>query len=135
NGTMEPQLPDIVEASGGIVVAVTMRHGWVYPQVKLDLHGDIRDQMARHQLEIYHTWRTRPRLEFAKKLVKEYRIDGVVYNSAWGCRRFSPAARLNKEEFQNKMGIPVLLNDFYTFGEHINQLKTRIGAFIEILRK
>ncbi len=135
NGTMEPQLPDIVEYLGGIVVAVTMRHGWVYPQVDLNPRGDIRDNMARHQLEIYHTWRTMPRLRFAKQLIKDYKIDGVIYNSTWGCRRFSPASRLYKDELQQSLGVPVLLNDFYTFGEHLNQLKTRVGAFIELLRE
>lgn len=135
NGTMEPQLPDIIELMGGVVVAVTMRHGWVYPQVDLDVHGDIRNNMAQHQLEIYHTWRTHPRMNTAKHLIKEYKIDGVIYNSAWGCRRFSPAAQLYKDQIQDEMGKPVLLIDFYNFGEHLTQLKTRVGAFLELLRE
>lgn len=133
NGTMEPQLPDIVETLGGVIIAVTMRHEWVYPQVDLNIRGDIRNNIAKHQLEIYHSWRTQPRLRFAKKLIKDFKIDGVIYNSCWGCRRFSPAARLYKDELQEELGIPVLLNDFYMFGEHLDQLKTRVGAFIELL--
>ncbi len=69
------------------------------------------------------------------KLIKEYRIDGVIEFAHRGCRHLNSAAPIVKKELQ-KRGIPFLILD----GDCIDgrdysdkQTKVRIDAFLELI--
>ncbi len=69
------------------------------------------------------------------RLVKDYRIDGVVHFNHWGCRQ-STGSTLQVKQALKKEGIPFLLLE----GECIDdreyqegQIRTRLEAFLESL--
>lgn len=76
------------------------------------------------------------RIEVTKKLARDYRVDGVVVFSSWGCRRNNAAVPTLKREL-NKIGYPLLSLDGDCVDDHNympGQFSTRIEGFLEMLR-
>ena len=72
------------------------------------------------------------RIEDIKRLVKEYKADGVIDVNLKFCNIYDVEGFFVERELKNS-GIPVLgIETDYT-DQDAEQLKTRIGAFIEML--
>jgi benzoyl-CoA reductase/2-hydroxyglutaryl-CoA dehydratase subunit BcrC/BadD/HgdB len=79
---------------------------------------------------------TENRINILRSLAEEYHIDGVINPCHWGCRQSSGPKGLIEKAF-TKMDVPALtldvdIIDSRNFAE--GQLKTRIEAFIEVLK-
>ncbi len=75
------------------------------------------------------------RLKNIKRIIEEYRIDGVINFTHWGCRQSNAAERLIRDAV-SESGIPLLtidgdLVDSRNYSE--GQFKTRIEAFMELM--
>ena len=74
------------------------------------------------------------RIDFSESLAIDYRVDGVIYSYL----KFCPCYGLTKNTFLRRFqdaGIPVLeLASDYSHGD-IGQIRTRLEAFIEVLRE
>jgi len=75
------------------------------------------------------------RVNAITEMVKDYRIDGVILFSHWGCRHSNGGGRIIKDSLK-KIDIPVLILD----GDCLNknnssagQITTRLQGFMEIL--
>lgn len=134
----DPEYIDAIESQGALVVADRFCTGslpWLEP---VTLNGDPLLSLARHYLNQNRCSRMMeghaPRRDYIKRLVKEYRADGVVLQSikfcdTWGVD-LTPLASALREE-----GIPVLRleREYRLSGE--GQLRTRVQAFIESMGK
>jgi predicted CoA-substrate-specific enzyme activase len=72
------------------------------------------------------------RVRFSEDLAKEYDVDGILYVTLKFCSCYG----ISKNTFQNhflKLGIPVLEIPTDYSQSDIGQLKTKIGAFLEVL--
>ena len=75
------------------------------------------------------------RVQHLKKLAQDYKIDGAINPCHWGCRQGTGARGLIEEGLK-EIGVPVLnlevdCVDTRNYAE--GQLKTRLGAFFEML--
>lgn len=75
------------------------------------------------------------RLKHIKKLVQAYKIDGAINPCHWGCRQGTGARGLISEALK-ELAVPVInlevdCADSRNFSE--GQLRTRLGAFMEVL--
>jgi len=75
------------------------------------------------------------RVEAVLRMCREYRVDGAVHFSQWGCRHSTGGIRFLKEALQ-KEGLPLLsldgdAADASQFSE--GQIRTRLEAFVEVL--
>ncbi|WP_310604099.1 2-hydroxyacyl-CoA dehydratase [Anaerosporobacter sp.] len=74
------------------------------------------------------------RVEFSANLAKEYRVDAVIYTYL----KFCPCYGMTKSSFLNKfeeLNIPVLeLDNDYSVGD-TGQIKTRLEAFVEVIKE
>ncbi|MBM3712951.1 MAG: 2-hydroxyacyl-CoA dehydratase, partial [Actinobacteria bacterium] len=75
------------------------------------------------------------RVDMIMEIVKDYRIDGVVMFSHWGCRHSNGSGRIIKDSLK-KIDIPTLILD----GDCLNknnsssgQITTRLQGFMEII--
>lgn len=72
------------------------------------------------------------RIRFSEDMAKEYNVDGILYITLKFCSCYG----ISKKSFQDnflKMGIPVLeIGTDYSQSD-IGQLKTKVGAFLEVL--
>lgn len=74
------------------------------------------------------------RLDFAEQLAREYRVDAIVYVSLKFCSCYAITGNSFAKRFEG-LGIPVLeLSSDYSESD-LGQLRTRLGAFLELLRK
>ncbi len=93
--------------------------------------------LARRMLSIPFIGPIEHRIEELKKLAKSYRVDGAINPCHWGCRQGTGARGLVEAGLKG-IGVPVLnlevdCVDPRSFSE--GQLRTRIEAFIEMIRQ
>lgn len=74
------------------------------------------------------------RLEHVKEMVKKYKADGVLQYNLQFCQPYQSESIHYGKELE-KSGIPVLSLDTDYSQEDVGQLKTRIEAFIERIKK
>ncbi|MDD1778073.1 MAG: 2-hydroxyacyl-CoA dehydratase family protein [Candidatus Helarchaeota archaeon] len=65
---------------------------------------------------------------------KKIKADAILFSNVWGCRFTTPAYRKMKDLVNAELGIPIYPLDFYSPGDSLGQVQTRIGAFIEMLK-
>ena len=73
------------------------------------------------------------RLYRLKQMVKDYKVEGVVYHVLRGCLVYDFEYQLIEEEM-SKLGIPVIRVETDYNEEDIEQLRIRIEAFIELIK-
>lgn len=76
------------------------------------------------------------RAAFVTKLASDFKVQGVVHFSHWGCKQSSGSIFLLKEKFE-QLGIPFLSLDGDAV-DHTNQssaqYRTRVEAFLEMIK-
>jgi len=76
------------------------------------------------------------RVSMILKSAKEYKADGAILFSHWGCRQSNGGARIIKDSLK-KINIPTLILDGDCVDKNNSsqgQIKTRLQGFIEILK-
>ncbi|MBD3188607.1 hypothetical protein GF325_17390, partial [Candidatus Bathyarchaeota archaeon] len=76
-----------------------------------------------------------PNQLYAEKITqfaREMKCDGVLFQDVFACRNLAPVLKLFKERAR-KAALPVLEMSFNNIGENIEQNRTRIEAFMEML--
>jgi benzoyl-CoA reductase/2-hydroxyglutaryl-CoA dehydratase subunit BcrC/BadD/HgdB len=134
-------VPQLIESSGGVVVADFLDEGTMQCQWDVEAKGDLMRNIA----ETYYLKRTPPsvfqpawdeRLAFMKKLIKDSRIDGVV----WYQLSFEEIYDMEYSivsKAMSEMNIPILkLESSYEYSrEAMGPLTTRIESFVESIKK
>lgn len=92
--------------------------------------------VARMMLDIPYSYNLEKRIEYFKRCVADYKIDGVILHENMSCRPSSSGMMDLKEAIQRECGIPVLIlqcdmNDPRAYAE--GPIKTRIEGFIELM--
>jgi len=67
------------------------------------------------------------------KTAKELEVDGLVFNQTFGCHSISNCWSLLRKKVRNQLEIPSTVINFHKIGENVEQIKTRLGAFSEML--
>ncbi len=63
---------------------------------------------------------------------KALNVDGLVFNQIFGCHSISNCYSLLRKKIRNKLEIPTTVINFNKIGDNVEQVKTRLGAFIEM---
>lgn len=133
------KIHQIVENIGGMIVCEEMCTGNRYSEHLVDENGNTIDEMVENLTRRYlgnincacFTPNTE-RVEDIIRLVKEYNIDGVIDVNLKFCTLYDTEGTI-VEKALKEAKIPVLgIETDYTDADS-EQLKTRIGAFIEML--
>ncbi|MFX1273918.1 MAG: 2-hydroxyacyl-CoA dehydratase [Promethearchaeota archaeon] len=61
-------------------------------------------------------------------------VDGIIFNQLFGCHSISNCYNMLREKVRRRLEIPITSINFNKIGENIEQIKTRLGAFIEIIQ-
>jgi benzoyl-CoA reductase/2-hydroxyglutaryl-CoA dehydratase subunit BcrC/BadD/HgdB len=131
---------DLVEGAGANVVieefAEGMRHYWN----KVNLEGDTLAALADKHFfrRVPPAW-FRPsadeRISFAKKLAKDYAVDGVIWYSLMYRDSYDVQLHYFEKALEKDLGLKTLkvMSDYDT--SEIVPMKTRVEAFVETLRR
>ena len=68
------------------------------------------------------------------RLAKELKADGLVFFQLFGCHSISNCYAMLKEKIRKELEIPSIALTFNKIGENVEQVKTRLGAFMEMFR-
>lgn len=122
-----------IEDSDAIVVCEDTSTGIKYFEGQVDPHGNPEEALADYYLDRCTGARmadSEKRFNHLWQLIEEYRVDAVFYFSLKFCDNNMMDFPYQKKRLQEK-NIPVLYGEGERSMANIEQLKTRIQAFIE----
>lgn len=93
------------------------------------------ESLAKKMLSHFLGGRIENRINMILDLARDYKIDGAILFSHWGCRQSNGGARIIKDRLK-KIGIPTLVLDGDCVDQNNSshgQIKTRMQGFLEIL--
>lgn len=133
------KLHHILESSGAVVVCEESCTGTrffselVKPAESLD---EQIDAIADRYMNIHCACFTpnEERLDDIVRLAREYRVDGVVHYNLQFCHTYANEAVAVERRLEDE-GIPLLRIETDYSDEDTGQLKTRVEAFLEMIRK
>ncbi len=132
------KLHHIVETGGAPVVVEESCTGVRYFEHPVDesqtsLENQIKALASRYMQINCACFTPNPgRIDDILRLVKEYKVDGVIDYSLQFCNLYSTESYLVQQALK-KAGIPVLHLETDYSEQDFEQLRTRIGAFLEML--
>ncbi|HPA71073.1 MAG TPA: 2-hydroxyacyl-CoA dehydratase family protein [Spirochaetota bacterium] len=109
------------------------------PRKPLDLNLlETLRRVARTMMDLPYSYNLEKRIDYFKKVVADYRLDGVILHENMSCRPSSTGMMDLKEAIQRDCGIPVLIlqcdmNDPRAYSE--GPIKTRVEGFIELMEQ
>ncbi|MHB1127601.1 MAG: double-cubane-cluster-containing anaerobic reductase [Bacillota bacterium] len=133
------QLHHIIESAGAAVVCEETCTGTRYFENLVTPAGNtLAEQiqaLAKRYMKINCACFTpnEGRIDDIKRLVKEYHIDGVIYYNLQFCHGYNVEYR-KVERALKEEGIPVMMVETDYSGNDAEQVRTRVEAFLEMLR-
>jgi benzoyl-CoA reductase/2-hydroxyglutaryl-CoA dehydratase subunit BcrC/BadD/HgdB len=133
------KIPYIIETSNAVIVGEEMCTGERGTQNLVNTTGnnieELFDQIVDRYFKIDCAVFTpnESRLEHIKKMVKEYKADGVLHYGLQFCQPYQMESKVVERELE-KAGIPTLLIETDYSQEDAGQIKTRVDAFIERIK-
>ena len=132
------KLHNIVETSGGVIVCEEMCTGTRYFENQVDETKETVEEQIKAIAERYMKINcacftpNSGRIDDILRLAKEYKVDGIIDVNLKFCNLYDTEGYL-VERAMKEAGIPVLgIETDYTDSD-ASQLRTRVGAFIEML--
>ncbi|MFH1136506.1 MAG: double-cubane-cluster-containing anaerobic reductase [Pseudomonadota bacterium] len=126
----------LIEAGGGIVAALENCSGLKALEFPVDeTEADPYRALAKRYLKSPCSCLSpNPgRLEFLDRLVRDFRVEGIVDLTWHSCHTYAIESYLIRERAEKNWGLPVLrLETDYSTAD-LGQLRTRIEAFLEII--
>ncbi len=131
----DPAVIEMIEDTGAIVVIDDLTVGTQYFWENADLFKPPMEALARRYLSLRHPANTsgEDRAKFIADMVKEYRVDGVVYVFTKYCESHRFDYPILETRLKEEKGISTTLIEV----EHIVDLaplRTRVEAFVESLK-
>jgi benzoyl-CoA reductase/2-hydroxyglutaryl-CoA dehydratase subunit BcrC/BadD/HgdB len=129
---------ELVEAAGGEIVIEEICEGIRYYWNKIESKGDVFESLARGYLVdrvpcAFMRYATRKRLDFALKLIKDFKVSGVIWYELLCCETYDSESYFFAQKMEER-NIPMLILESDYSTADTGQFKTRIEAFIEILK-
>ncbi len=68
------------------------------------------------------------------RIAEKLNVDGLVFIQLFGCHSISNCFTMLKEKIRQELEIPSIALNFNKIGENVEQVKTRLGAFMEMFK-
>jgi benzoyl-CoA reductase/2-hydroxyglutaryl-CoA dehydratase subunit BcrC/BadD/HgdB len=129
---------DIIERAGGDVVVEEFFEGVRYRRKPIGHSGDPLDSLARSYLldrlpPAFMRSSTGKRLDYAFELVRDYQCSGAVWYEILCCETYDQESYLFFKQM-NEKGIPALIVESDYSKLDAGPLRTRLGAFMEVIK-
>lgn len=137
-GCGDYKILELVQAAGGEIVVEEICEGIRNYWRDIDNKGDLFQALTRGYLVdrvpcAFMRRSARKRLDFARQLIKDFNVSGVIWYELLCCETYDSESYFFTQRLAEQ-DIPMLIleSDYGTVAT--GQLRTRIEAFIEILR-
>ncbi len=123
---------EYLNSLGAVVVAETFSHVWMG---RLDSSRPF-ESLAKKYLPNFANCSIDRKIHLIQNLVKEFRADGVILPTNWGCRMMSIGETIVKEQVFKTLGVPSLIlnmdsSDWRSYDEA--QIKRNVEVFLQVL--
>ena len=131
-------VPKLVEAAGGEIAIEEIFEGIRYYRHRIGKNGDLIQSLALGYLTdrvpaALFRYSSKKRLDFILQLVKDFDISGVIWYELLCCETYdSESYYFSKKLDENNIPMLILETDYSSSAT--GQLRTRIEAFIEIMK-
>ena len=130
-GGYEPHLPRLVDDLGArLLVADADVFNLLDP---IETQGDVIRNYAKNLLHFNAAWINNNSLvDRYITIASKYNVDIILFNNVYGCKSITPSLKIFKERLQDTNFAFVDIG-FQNIGDNYEQIKTRIGAVLEII--
>ncbi len=127
-------LYNMVDELGGVIVGSDCVYNLFHKDIDTD--GDPIDILTDRFLATPYTWQVEERSMWTVNTIRSAkRVDGLIFNCNFGCNYQAAEARFVTDIVKRETGIPCLITDADLPKENRGQMRTRLGAFIELLKE
>ena len=129
---------ELVEAAGGEIVIEEICEGIRYYWRDTENTGDLFQSLTREYLVdrvpcAFMRRSAQKRLHFTLQLIKDFNVSGVIWYELLGCETYDSESYFFAQKMAER-DIPMLILESDYGMADIGQMKTRIEAFIEMVR-
>lgn len=129
---------ELVTEAGGSIVIEEIYEGMRYYWSTIDTTGDPLDALARGYLRervppAFMRYSTKPRFDFALKLIRDFAVAGVIWYELLGCETYDAESYYFSQKMEEQ-NIPMLILESDYGMAAVGQMKIRIEAFIEMVK-
>jgi len=135
-GGWEPAVHEIIYELGGRILYADWECFNLLEEISTAPNTDPIEEYARYLLKASKSGLECDKermsdsyLETARKL----NVDGIIFFESFGCNQLSNSYTILKEKARKELEIPTTSITFKKIGESIDQMKTKIGAFMEMV--
>jgi benzoyl-CoA reductase/2-hydroxyglutaryl-CoA dehydratase subunit BcrC/BadD/HgdB len=134
------KIPSIIESAGAVVVGEESCIGERGTRNLVSTTGDSVDALIENLVDRYFTvdcavfTPNSTRAEHALQIARDAKADGIVHYALQFCTPYQMEAPLLERHVENG-GLPVLRIDTDYSQEDVGQLRTRVEAFVEQIRR
>lgn len=126
------QIFQYLRSLGAVVVAETFSHVWAG---SLDPSKPY-ESLARKHLPNMSNCTMEGRIELIEGLVKDFRANGVILPTNWGCRMMTIGETVVKKKIRERTGVPCLIldvdsTDWRNYDEY--RVKTKLETYLKTL--
>ncbi len=136
-GGWEPKTHDIIYELGGRALYADWEVLKLLEEIPVSSHLNPVEEYARFLLNATESGigcdndtLTDSYLRVAKKL----NADGLIFFQLFGCHSISNCYTMLREKVRRELEIPTTAITFNKIGENVEQVKTRLGAFMEMFK-
>ncbi|MFC1963013.1 2-hydroxyacyl-CoA dehydratase subunit D [Chloroflexota bacterium] len=126
----------LIEKLGGLIVTDTLCFGSRYFWESVETEGDLMLNLARSYIKrpacAKMTDRIIERHDFLEEMVKQFKVDGVIFQVIRHCQLWGGQLLVTRRKL-DESNIPLLVLDREYPLTGVEQLKTRVEAFIETI--
>jgi benzoyl-CoA reductase/2-hydroxyglutaryl-CoA dehydratase subunit BcrC/BadD/HgdB len=128
---------DIIEASGGKIVADALCTGSRFWRKDVSIEGSLIDGLVDrylYNIPCAHMMDFMMRLNYVIATAREGNSQGLIYYNLKSCDTYRAEFREFEEDIKKELGIPSLLIETEYSPADIGTTRTKIEAFLEMLR-
>jgi benzoyl-CoA reductase/2-hydroxyglutaryl-CoA dehydratase subunit BcrC/BadD/HgdB len=136
-GGWEPKTHEIIYELGGRVIYADWDMLYLLEEINVSKNSNPVEEYAKYLMNATsngigcdNDTLTNSYLRIAKKL----NVDGLIFIQLFGCHSISNCYAMLREKTRRELEIPTIALTFNKIGENIEQVKTRLGAFMEMFR-
>jgi benzoyl-CoA reductase/2-hydroxyglutaryl-CoA dehydratase subunit BcrC/BadD/HgdB len=131
-------VPELVKMAGGEIVIEELYEGMRYYWNSIRNEGDLFQSLARGYLTdrvppAFMRYSTKKRFDFIAKLIQDFNISGVIWYELLCCETYDSESYYFAQKLEER-NIPMLILEADYSTSDTGQMKTRIEAFLEIMR-
>jgi benzoyl-CoA reductase/2-hydroxyglutaryl-CoA dehydratase subunit BcrC/BadD/HgdB len=136
-GGYPPECTEIIYELGGRALYADWDMLYLLEQIKANANSNPIEEYARFLLKATQNGigcDNDTLTDSYIRIAKELNVNGLVFIQLFGCHSVSNCYAMLKDKIRRELEIPTIMLTFNKIGENIEQVKTRLGAFMEMFK-